>query len=311
MRRATVPDEQWLADIGPVDGIELSVWDMSIPLTETSWGAEVGYAVHPYLTPPNRVANAAGGAPGVTVQLLTAGYDAHLAHLPAGVSMCNAAGVHDTATAELAVTLLLASVRGIPEFVAAQARGEWLPIRIWPSLADSRVLILGYGRIGQAIARRLAPFEVALTAVATTRRPGDEWVGEVWGVADLPTLLPNTDVVIAILPLTDHTQGLIDAEFLAALPDGATLINVARGPVVNTDALLAELNSGRLRAAADVTDPEPLPADHPLWSAPNMLISPHVGGATDAFRPRAVRLIREQLRRYAAGQEFVHVVASG
>ena len=304
MRAATVPDEQWLADIGPVEGVDLLAWDMSEPLDNPA----VGYAVHPYLTPAARVGHTTGCAPDLTVQLLTAGFDAHVGHLRPGVALANAAGVHDTATAELAVTLVLASMRGIPESVRAQGRGEWLPLRIWPSLADSKVLLIGYGRIGRAIAARLAPFEVSLTAVASTRRAGDEWVARVWGVDDLPGLLPTHDIVIVIVPLTETTRGLVDARLLAAMPDGALLVNVARGPVVDTDALLAELTSGRLRAALDVTDPEPLPAGHPLWSAPGLLVTPHVGGASEAFRPRAVRFLREQLRRYAAGQPLDHIV---
>lgn len=306
MRAATVPDEQWLTDIGPVEGVDLLVWDMAAPLDNPA----VGYAVHPYLTPAARVANTDGCASDLTVQLLTAGFDAHASHLRPGVSLANAAGVHDTATAELAVTLALASLRGIPESVRAQDRGEWLPMRIWPSLADIRVLLIGYGRIGHAIAARLAPFEVALTAVASARRAGDEWVDRVWGVGDLPTLLPTQDVVIVIVPLTDATRGLVNAAVLAAMPDGALIVNVARGPVVDTDALLAELTAGRLRAALDVTDPEPLPPGHPLWSAPGLLVTPHVGGAAAAFRPRAVRFLRDQLRRYAAGEPLDHIVVT-
>jgi phosphoglycerate dehydrogenase-like enzyme len=130
-------------------------------------------------------------------------------------------------------------------------------------------------------------------------------------VSELPELLPEADIVCLILPLTDETRGMVDREFLAAMPDGALLVNVARGKIVDTDALLAELQSGRLRAAVDVTDPEPLPPGHPLWSAPNIFITPHIGGASSALWPRAHRLVTEQLRRYAAGEPLLHVVHPG
>jgi hypothetical protein len=190
MRIATVPDAEWIERVGPVEGVEVRSWDMSTPLPDP----EIGYAVHPYLTSPARVANV-GSVPGHrVVQLMTAGYDAHLAHLHADVSLCNAAGVHDAATAEQAVTLMLAALRGIPEFVQAQARATWLPIRMWSGLADKRVLIVGYGRIGRAIAARLAPFEVSLTAVASRPRAGDDLVPVVHGMDEWPTLLPHADV---------------------------------------------------------------------------------------------------------------------
>jgi phosphoglycerate dehydrogenase-like enzyme len=305
MRIATVPDAEWIERVGPVEGVEVRSWDMSTPLPDP----EIGYAVHPYLTSPARVANV-GSVPGHrVVQLMTAGYDAHLAHLHADVSLCNAAGVHDAATAEQAVTLMLAALRGIPEFVQAQARATWLPIRMWSGLADKRVLIVGYGRIGRAIAARLAPFEVSLTAVASRPRAGDDLVPVVHGMDELPTLLPHADVVVLVVPLLPATTGLVDADFLAAMPAGSLLVNIARGPVVDTDALLAALHSGRIRAALDVTDPEPLPDGHPLWTAPDVLISPHVGGASNAFYPRAAALIRTQLQRYAVGQPPLHIVA--
>ncbi len=127
-------------------------------------------------------------------------------------------------------------------------------------------------------------------------------------MGELPDLLPTVDAVVVIVPLTPSTAGLVDAQFLAALPDGALLVNMARGKVVDTDALLAELGSGRLRAALDVTDPEPLPADHPLWDAPNLVITPHVGGFTDATDPRFAALLRRQLTELAAGREPINVV---
>jgi phosphoglycerate dehydrogenase-like enzyme len=164
------------------------------------------------------------------------------------------------------------------------------------------VLIIGYGNIGAAIERRLAGFEVAsVTRVA--RRPRTEPV-EVHPTEDLPELLPLADVVILVAPHTPQTEGMIGSRELAAMPDGALLVNVARGKLVDTDALLAETSTGRIRAALDVTDPEPLPPEHPLWRTPGVLISPHVGGASTAFFPRADRLIAAQLGRFAAGKEL-------
>lgn len=236
------------------------------------------------------------------VQTLTAGYEHVLPYLPAGVTLCNAGRLHDASTAELAVTLMLASRRGIPDFVRGQDAGQWRHRR-WESLADSTVLIVGYGGIGAAIERRLAGFEVAeVLRVARRARDG------VAGLAALPELLPRAGIVVICVPLTEATRGMVDATFLARMRDGALLVNVARGGIVDTGALIAELTTGRLRAALDVTDPEPPPPGHPLWSAPGLLLSPHVGGNSTAFLPRAHRLIIDQLRRYAAGEHLQYQV---
>ena len=235
-------------------------------------------------------------------QTLTAGVDDVLPLVPDGVTLCNAQGVHDASTAELAVALILASLRGIPNFVRDGARGRWHGERR-DSLADRRVLLVGYGSVGAAVERRLDGFECDVRRVARRAREG------VHGFADLPHLLPEADVVVLTVPMTEETRGMVDARFLAALPDGALLVNVARGPVVRTDDLLAEVTSGRLCAAIDVTDPEPLPEQHLLWSCPNVLISPHVGGNTSAFLPRACRLIEEQLRRISVGEPLLNVVS--
>lgn len=235
------------------------------------------------------------------VQTLTAGYEHVLPYLPDGVTLCNARGVHDASTAEIAMALTLASLRRIPEFVRAQEREEWA-FGDYESLADRTALIVGYGSVGAALDKRLVPFECDVLRVARTAREG------VAGFEELAALLPRADVVILTVPLNDETRGLMNASRLALMRDGALLVNVARGGVVDTDALLAELNSERLRAAVDVTDPEPLPQGHPLWTVPGMLISPHVGGATTAFEPRALRLVRDQLARYAAGDPLTNVV---
>lgn len=243
------------------------------------------------------------------VQTLSAGIDhvePGLALLPSGVRLCNAKGVHEASTAELTVALILASLRGFPGFVHGQDKEEWRS-GFYPALADKSVLIVGHGAIGAAIEDRLEPFECERMArVARSARTTER--GPVHTLDDLPALLPEADIVIVSTPLNDSTQGLVDADFLAAMPDGALLVNIARGPVVDTKALLSELESGRLHAALDVTDPEPLPAGHPLWHAPNVLITPHVGGSTSAFMPRAKRLLAGQLTRFAAGEPLANVV---
>jgi phosphoglycerate dehydrogenase-like enzyme len=238
------------------------------------------------------------------VQTQTAGYEHMLPYVPDGVTLCNAGGVHDTSTAELAVTLMLASLRGIPSFVEGRQKQDWL-FGWYDALADRTVLLVGYGGIGRAIDKRLAGFEVDVLRVAQTRRDG------VHDMADLPGLLERADVVVLCVPLTDATRGLAGADFLGRMRDGALLVNVSRGPVVDTDALLAELNSGRLRAAVDVTDPEPPPPGHPLWTVPGLLMSPHVGGSSSAFRPRVEKVIVDQVRRYAAGERLEYVVRPG
>ncbi|MFE7858365.1 2-hydroxyacid dehydrogenase [Streptomyces sp. NPDC057403] len=243
------------------------------------------------------------------VQTLSAGIDnvqPGLPRLRPGVQVCNARGVHEASTAELALTLILASLRGVPDFVRAQEHGEWLG-GFRPALADKSVLIVGYGSIGSAIEDRLVPFEVTrVVRVARSARTTER--GPVHPLTDLPRLLPEADVVVLITPLTDSTRGLAGAEFLAGMKDGALLVNVARGPVVDTKALLAELETGRITAALDVTDPEPLPAEHPLWRAPGVLISPHVGGPTSAFRPRAERLLVDQLTRFLNREPLRNVI---
>lgn len=236
------------------------------------------------------------------VQLLTAGYETALRHLPRGVTLCNAGGVHDASTAELAVGLILASLRGIDEFARAMPSGAWLYARR-EALADKRVLVIGAGGVGRAVQRRLEPFETDVTMAARTARPG------VVATADVGVLLPTVDIVVLAVPLTEETAGLVDDTFLSRMREGALLVNVARGPVVDTDALVRHVAMGRMRAALDVTDPEPLPPGHPLWTLPGVLVSPHVGGNTSAFLPRARALVEAQMRRFAAGEPLASVVS--
>ncbi|MBM7441980.1 2-hydroxyacid dehydrogenase [Streptomyces sp. HB132] len=272
--------------------------------------ADCAFYVVPYMKGPEVAVRPLEGMRAVrVVQTLSAGIDhvePGLGLLPAGVRLCNAKGVHEASTAELALALVLASLRGFPGFVHGQDKEEWRS-GFYPALADKSVLVVGYGSIGAAIEDRLEPFEcarvvrVARSARATARGP-------VHAIGELPTLLPEADVVILSTPLNPSTQGLVGPGFLSAMRDGALLVNVARGAVVDTAALLSELESGRLRAALDVTDPEPLPAGHPLWHAPNTLITPHVGGSTSAFLPRAKRLLAGQLTRFAAGEPVDNLV---
>ncbi len=242
------------------------------------------------------------GLPGLeVVQLLTAGFDYVLPYLPAGVRLCNAAGVHDASTAELAIGLMVSSLRGLDVAARNMVSGTWQH-ETRPSLADRSVLVLGAGGVGQAIRARLEPFETTVTMIGRTARTG------VHAVSELESLLPTADVVVIAVPLDVTTEGLVDFQFLQRMKAGALLVNVARGRVVVTDALIAQLHAGQISAALDVTDPEPLPPGHPLWSCPNLLISPHVGGDTSAFGPRATALVRDQLVRWAAGQELRNVI---
>ncbi|MEU4512156.1 2-hydroxyacid dehydrogenase [Nonomuraea wenchangensis] len=237
------------------------------------------------------------------VQTVTAGVDPYRPHMPAGALLCNARGVHDAGTAEWAVGAMIAVLREFPGFADAQRRGEWT-YHHTGVLADSTVLIVGYGSIGAALERRLEGFEVEVVRVARTAREG------VHGMAELPALLPGADVVVLLVPSTPDTAGMVDAAFLGRMRDGAVLVNAARGGVVDTDALVAELRTGRLRAALDVTAPEPLPEGHPLWSAPGVFITPHVAGSTPASERRMLRLIRDQLGRYHAGEELDNVITA-
>ncbi|MFJ9151347.1 2-hydroxyacid dehydrogenase [Streptomyces sp. NPDC102270] len=272
--------------------------------------ADCAYYVVPYMKPLDVVLRPLPRLSSVdVVQTLSAGVDnvtPGLKHLRPGVRLCNARGVHEASTAELTLTLILASLRGIPDFVRAQDKGEWQG-GFRPALADKSVLIVGYGSIGSAIEDRLVPFEVARVArVARSERTTER--GPVHPLAELPALLPEADVVILSTPLDETTRHLADADFLARMKDGALLVNVARGPVVDTKALLAELETGRITAALDVTDPEPLPQGHPLWQAPGVLVSPHVGGPTSAFLPRAKRLLVDQLNRYVNQEPLRNVI---
>lgn len=235
------------------------------------------------------------------VQLVSAGAEAYVGRLPEGVVLCNARGAHTPATAEWALAATLAAQRGLPFLVREQDAGRW-SFSTHGTLVGARVLVVGAGDIGRTIGAMMAGFDVELSYVARTAREG------VHGIGELPELLPRADVVVLVVPVTPETTRLVDAAFLAAMPDGALLVNAARGVVVDTDALLAELTAGRLRAALDVTDPEPLPPGHPLWSAPGLLLTPHVAGTVPQAAERGVRAVTDQLRRLLAGEPPANVV---
>jgi phosphoglycerate dehydrogenase-like enzyme len=289
------------AELGdPPDAFTYEVVDPTVSVPDSVGDVEV------YVTPYAVGPKVADVIPRMTslryVQTLTAGVDNIRSAIPEGVTLCSGRGIHDTSTAELVLTLVLASLRGVPSFVRAQDRHEWTPG--WhEALADKTVLLVGYGAIGAAVEARLAPFECSVVRVARSARD------RVHAITELPALLPTADVVALVLPLTNESRGLVDASFLAAMKDGALLVNVARGPIVDTGALVSALRTERIRAALDVVDPEPLAADSPLWDCPGLLVSPHVGGSSSAMWPRAHRLVRDQLHRIAAGEEPVNIMS--
>ena len=296
----SVPTERLLRALRDQDGIDLFLWEMDAAPPRD----EIDLVVAPYLSgsePLRRLVDVRTRL----VQGQAIGYDGVEERLPAGVVFANASTVHETSTAELAVALTLAAQRELPRFIRAQDEGRWAPA-FTTGLADRRVLLLGHGGVGKAIAARLAPFEVDLVRVASRARVEDGF--RIHGVDELPELLPTVDIVIASLPGGDATRHIIDDAFLAALPDGALVVNVGRGPLVDTDALVDHVRRGRIRAALDVFDPEPLPEGHPLWSLEGVLISPHVGGASRAMQPRIETLIRRQIAHLLAGEEPENIV---
>ncbi|MGW7575893.1 2-hydroxyacid dehydrogenase [Streptomyces sp. NPDC054765] len=242
------------------------------------------------------------------LQLLSSGYENILPlvdRMPPGLLVSTGRGVHREATAELAVTLLLTLSRGIDDFVRRQPEGTWTR-GIWHTLLGKRVLIVGHGAVGTAVAARLSPFGSEVVPVARTARI--DAGRQVHGAQELPALLPTADAVILCAPLTDETHRMLGPAGLALLKDGALLVNVGRGELVDTDALTREVSVGRLRAALDVTDPEPLPCDHPLWKHPGALITPHVGAFTDAFARMTEEFLVRQLHRFAQGEPVQNIM---
>lgn len=303
MTVASLPTPDAVQYLGELPaGIELLVWDGSGERPAGVERLEFFVARYDTAAPP---AGALEGLPNLgVVQLTSAGVEPWLPVVPPGVTLCNGRGVHGTSTAELAVAGLLAQLRDLPGYEQARRAHVW-ERRSAEGLAGRRVLIVGAGDIGAHVAAAVRVFGAEVTLVARTARVG------VRSIAELPRLLPDHDVVVLALPHTAETHRLVDAAFLAALPDGALLVNVARGAIVDTEALLAELTAGRLRAFLDVTDPEPLPDDHPLWEAPGLLLTPHIGGGTEGWPRRAYGMVREQLLRFHAGEPLHNVVEHG
>lgn len=299
----SVPGKTLREAIGEVpEGVELVEWDFQ----SAPPAGDFDIVIPPYMgsTP---LLSRLSEVKTKLVQSQSIGYDNVDEVLPPGHVFANASSVHETSTAELTLALILASQRGIADFVRAAATdgGSWAPAR-YESLADRRVLLLGYGGVGKAIEDRLLPFEVEVVRVASRAR--DDERGHIHGLDELDSLLPDADIVVVGVPLTDATTRLVDDAFLSSMKDGALLVNIARGKVADTDAIIEHATSGRLRFALDVTDPEPLPDGHPLFSLPNVLISPHVGGASTAMMPRMARLVRRQIERMLAGEEPLNVV---
>lgn len=239
------------------------------------------------------------------VQSLSAGIDTLVAHIPPGVTLCDGAGIHDAPVSEWCVMAMLAMRRGLPAQLRAQDRATWQWTNGGADLDGARVAIVGYGSIGRALEQRLLPFGARVSRVARRARDGVE------SIEALPLLLPDADVVVILVPLTPQTRGLVDQQFLDSMRESAVLVNAARGPIVDTNALLDALGREHIRAALDVTDPEPLPDGHPLWTAPGVLITPHVGGAVERVFERGWRFAGEQVRRYIDGQPLRNIVSAG
>ena len=285
---------------GLAPGVTIFEWDLLGPPPTR----EIDIVVPPYMSAPSVLRRLADVKTRL-VQSQMVGFDGVRELLPPGPLFANATSVHETSTAELTMALILASQRGIPDFVRAGEEGRWAP-QWHQSLADRTVLLVGYGGVGRAIESRLDGFEVVVERLAFTGRVDEK--GTIHGFDSLQRLLPDSDIVVVVVPLTSATTHLIDDEFLSLMRDGSLLVNVSRGRVADTNALLAHASSGRLRIALDVTDPEPLPDGHPLFAFPNVLISPHVGGKTSAMLPRMARLLMEQVERMQRGEDPINVV---
>lgn len=292
---------QW-EDLKVPAGIE-ALNPKNFPL-ETSDLSQISFYVVPYMSGRKGLEFTSAMTNLETLQVPNAGFDDALEFLKPGVTLCNARGVHDASTAELAVALAISSRRGFYDFAQAQAAGKWANKR-YPAFNDSKIGIIGAGSIAKTLASYLAPYDVEVTLFSRSGSDGSVKMSE------LDSRLPELDILFLVLPLNEASKNLFDASRLAKMKDGAVLVNVGRGPIVDTDALIAELNSGRLFAGLDVTNPEPLPEGHPLWSAKNLVLSPHVGGNSTAFDSRAKKLVTAQLERLVQGEELLNIVARG
>ncbi len=298
--RLSLPDQRTQARFTNLRDVELVLWDFSSQIPS---GAPIDLAVRPYVLAgdlskldPDRVR---------AVQSQALGYDDAIGNVPEGVTWCNAVGVHEGPTAELAVGLLIAAFRGFDEFARAMPEGRW--VRAWnPGLLGARVMLLGYGGIGIEVHARLTGFGVDIVRVARTARQDRH--GEIHGIDQLSSLLPKVDAVVVAVPYGPETHHLVNDAFLTAMHPGALLVNVARGMVADTAALARHSASGHIRIASDVWDPEPLPSEHPLWTTPGVFVSPHVGGAVTSMHDRVEALVRDQVARLQSGQPLANVV---
>lgn len=300
-----LPNQALRDAIGPIEGVEFVIWPMAGPADRDSFDI----VVPPYMAGVAPLEHLASTRTRL-IQWQSIGFDGVADAIGAGILFANAESVHEASTAELTLGLIIASQRGIAMFVKNSASGSWGAPLI-NSLADRRVLLIGYGGVSKAIESRLAGFEVKLERLARSPRTEQNQAGKnvtVHGIEELHERLASAEIAIVALPLNASTEGLIDAAALAQLPDNALVVNVARGQIVDTPALLAELQSGRLRAALDVTHPEPLPSDHPLWNLDNVLITPHVGGASAAMLPRMAGLVRRQIQHLQNGEQPENLV---
>jgi phosphoglycerate dehydrogenase-like enzyme len=297
---ATMRDRLLGADPGVGNDVVLEVWTTDDPPLDHP----VDLVVLPYSVSAAALPKLAD-SPVSVIQSQALGYDAVDRALPPGLVYCNAVGVHEGPTAELAVALILESQRGLDVVARAQPSGSWE--RGWyPGLLGRSVLIVGVGGVGEAVAARLEPFGVAISRVARTAR--DDARGSIHALADLPRLLGEADIVVLGIPLTPETSGLVDADFLGRMKGGALLVNVSRGAIVDTAALTASVASGAIRAAVDVVDPEPLPADHPLWTLPGVIITPHLGGQVASMASRIDPQVRRQIVRLRSGLPPLNIV---
>jgi len=299
-----VPTEMGLTALADVDGVEALRYQPGEPLPP---GAEKATVLVPGFLSGDDVTQLLDELPDLDyVQLLTAGAERWTKILPPNIKLSICRGAHGGSTAEWVIGALLYIYREFGPFAQAQREGtwahDWVTSGGTDTLQDKRVLIVGAGDLGEQLTRRLVTFDASATLVGRHARDG------VHGIDELPDLLGGHDAVVLMVPLTSETTGMVDAEFLARMADGAILVNAARGPVVRTDALLAELNSGRLRAALDVTDPEPLPEGHPLWTAQGLFLTPHVGGSVRGSEVRSWRVAAAEIARYAAGEEPKNLV---
>jgi phosphoglycerate dehydrogenase-like enzyme len=291
-----VPDEPGEAALADVDGIEVVRYDSVDVLPERAEVLVPGFLVE------SEPAAVMSRLPNLRlIQLLTAGAENWVGQVPAHVTLSTARGAHGGTTAEWALAALLAVYRELIPFERERVTRTW-DRRPTETLIDKKVLVVGAGDLGTQLRRRLDACDARTSLVGARARDG------VHGIDEVPALLGEHDAVVVMVPLTPATTGMVDATFLSSMRDGAVLVNAARGKVVDTSALVAELASGRLRAALDVTEPEPPPADHPLWTVPNLLLTPHVAASVEGYQARAYAVAAAEIARFAAGEPLRNVV---